>query len=347
MIDKKLIRGVLVWGTGSCSESFLKSYPKLKVKYFLDNDKSKHGKIFKNKKITSFSLYKKGDGHIIICSEYFPEIGKQLVSEGLKYGQDFSNYEDYLISDIDNFIISFPKCGRTWLRTIIGRVFQRHYKLKESELMYLTSAPLEYKNRIPVVMAYHDQHPHHKPGGQISSYKHRYRGKNVILMVRNPDDVLLSLYYHMKFRAKNTALDKSSFVRGKIDPLIEYYNSWVENKNLFNRFDIVVYENLHSNPVVEVRKVLGVFCPSEKISDDTIAEAIEYSSFSKMRKYEEINKFKDATLKKFGSDSRSLKTRKGVVGSAQKELSKSDQVYINKIVNKRLDSRIKDLLDKN
>lgn len=345
MIEKSKLDGdVLIWGTGSCAESFLRSYPDLKVRYFLDNDKSKHGKDFKDKKIRSFDDYRKGDGHIIICSEYFPEIDEQLVACGLEYGKDFSNYEDHLIRDVQNFIISFPKCGRTWLRTIIGRIFQKHYGLEESEIMYLTSAPIECEGRIPVAMAYHDQHPHHRKKGQISNQKSRYEGKNIILMVRNPDDVLLSLYYHMKFRAKNTKLDKSEFVREKVGSLIDYYNTWVDNKEFFNRFDIVVYKKLHSDPVGEIKKVLRVFCPNEKISDAVIEEAIDYSSFSKMRKYEKENRFKDQTLKRLDSDSRSFKTRKGVVGSAKKELKKSDHEYIEKVVEKYLCKEIKGLL---
>ena len=40
----------------------------------------------------------------------------------------------------DYFLISFPKCGRTWLRLMLGEVLRRRYEIPKSKTMGITLA---------------------------------------------------------------------------------------------------------------------------------------------------------------------------------------------------------------
>lgn len=344
LIKNKKFNELIIWGTGACTESFMKSYPELNVSFFMDNNPKRWNNFHMGKEILPPPANydnEKSNKHIIVCSEYFPEINKQLMDLGYAYGKDFTNYEDYLINDVNNFIISFPKCGRTWLRTIIGRIYQNHYNLDETNLLYLTDAPISLTNDFPVILAYHDQHPQHlKSKANVNHEKSRYKNKNIVFLLRNPHDTLLSLYYHMRYRAKNTSLSLTDFIRTKTEIIIEYYNSWINNQSLFNRFEIVQYEKLHKDPFGEVKKALSIFNPNENIQDSIIQEAIEFSSFENMRKIEQKNIFGHDSLKSKCDDPNALKTRKGKIGTAKDELNIDDYNFIESKIQKYLDQRI-------
>ena len=101
--------------------------------------------------------------------------------------------EKYLHFGADLYIISFPKCGRTWLRLIIGKYIQECYGLKDvpkSEILELT--PLSrYKRKIPTIRVTHDDDPHKKIPKDIETNKKKYRRKKIIFMVRDPRDVIV------------------------------------------------------------------------------------------------------------------------------------------------------------
>lgn len=339
---------LIIWGTGACTERFLKKYPRLKVSYFIDNNPTRwHNKHMRRIILPPPAVCdnKNSNFHIIVCSEFFPDINKQLLGLGYSYGKHFTNYEDYLISDVKNFIISFPKCGRTWFRTIIGRIYQKHYNLDEQNLLYLTDAPSLLNNSVPEILALHDQQPHYiESKNIITQTKTRYENKNIVFMLRNPHEVLVSLYYHMCHRTKYTSLSLTEIVKSKTEVIIEYYNTWYNNQRLFNRFEIVQYDKLHKDPFGEIKKALSVFNPNECIQDLIIQEAIEFSSFKNMRKLEKTNAFGSPHLNSTGNDTNSYKTRKGKIGTAKEELNTSDYDYIESRVHKYLDKRILKLL---
>ena len=57
-------------------------------------------------------------------------------------------------------MISFPKCGRTWLRVMIGKVLQLHFKTSESDILTLPSS--RELSDYPGLVFIHDDDVHWK-----------------------------------------------------------------------------------------------------------------------------------------------------------------------------------------
>lgn len=77
---------------------------------FIDNDEKKHNKIFNDKKIVSLDAIKQTNSmHIIICSQFYLEIARQLINNNIKKFSIFQfitsniadNLSDYIVQDYD------------------------------------------------------------------------------------------------------------------------------------------------------------------------------------------------------------------------------------------------------
>ncbi|NEN88672.1 MAG: sulfotransferase domain-containing protein [Okeania sp. SIO3H1] len=241
-------------------------------------------------------------------------------------------------NESDFFLISFPKCGRTWLRLMLGRVLQTHFKLKNTNLLELDKLR-QLDPDIPKIWVSHDDEPQWKNPEELITSKAEYQEKRVIFLVRDPRDAIVSNYYQKTKRrlAYNGSL--SEFIReenGRFTTLIRFYNIWAENRNVPQDFLLVRYEEIHRDRQKELRRVLH-FLDLPEIADALIAEAGEYASFENMRKMEVENQFKSRRMSAVDpGDINSYKTRRGKVGGFKNELSTADIDDLNRIMQKSL-----------
>src|SRR5688572_17508542 len=84
----------------------------------------------------------------------------------------------------DVYLVSFPTCGRTWLRVMLGRVHRR----------------AERDPGVSCSVATHDDDAQWKAPEDVDIDKSRYRGTRVVLLVRDPRDVIVSLYHQRRGR---------------------------------------------------------------------------------------------------------------------------------------------------
>ena len=185
--------------------------------------------------------------------------------------------------------------------------------------------------------------------------KHDPSKISALFMYRDPRDCVVSRYFEITRRplkryprplkkinnekVSNSVL--SDYIRRGdqygIEYIVAYMNEWIKSKESFNSFLPIAYEELHSNTVAEISKILeflGVYC-----SEDVIEESVEYSSFHNMRKIEESGK---GNLIKsyhgtFGrrhkkSDPESFRTRKGKIGSFVEYLNAEDIQFSNDVI---------------
>jgi len=264
----------------------------------------------------------------------------------------------YLHDAADAYLISFPKCGRTWLRLMIGKALQQQFNLSspniEQETLELT--PLaKYDPKIPKVAIAHEDNPHWKKPEELQTDKSQYKNVKVIFLVRDPRDVVVSLYFEQKKRSnfwKEANLynlkeyqdrikpyegSLSEFIYepiGSLNTLIEYYNIWDKNRLIPESFLVVCYEDLHKNPHAELMKVLEFLGVTYR--DEVIDEAVASTSFDKMRQREKSNAdnpmLKPANVK----DEESYKTRKGKVGNFTEYLNEAEIAYINQVIAEKL-----------
>jgi hypothetical protein len=232
----------------------------------------------------------------------------------------------------DAVLVSFPKCGRTWLRVLIGRAIQQQFGLPEGASLIELHRLAELGPGIPCVFATHDDDAQWKAAADVEADKSAYRDRRVILLVRDPRDVIVSLYHQMRDRrgAYDGALP--AFVRepvGGFDSLLRFYDAWAGALDDLDEVLLVRYEDLHADPGAELRRVLA-FIGMVGVDDAVIDDAVRYGSFDHMRQLEEGDLLGSEKLRPVRpGDLDTYKTRRGVVGGHRLELSPDDIAFLD------------------
>ncbi len=242
---------------------------------------------------------------------------------------------------IDYYIVSHPKAGRTWLRTILAKIISEHFKIP-MQLNLLTVR--RYNRNIPGV-----EFTHAKSG---IKYRMRYsahpqfqipwhiKRKPAIFLARDPRDTVVSFYYQARKRRGVYVGSLSDFIRDErlgIDSVVDFMNVWAGYiKENPDKTLLVSYEQLHTDTVSTVRRVLD-FMNLNMVDDDTIRSAVAFASFENLRKLEASGYFNEDILRPADpNDPNSYKVRKGKIGSYLEELSPEDIEYVERAV-ERLD----------
>jgi hypothetical protein len=241
-------------------------------------------------------------------------------------------------------LVSFPKCGRTWLRLLIGRSFQVGFQMHGINPFELHEFGKHHLG-IPLVKVFHDDRPLWKTPEELKSSKTVFKDKRVIFLVRDPRDVVVSGYFERKKRV-HIYSDKpryegtlSSYLHepvGSIDTIIRYYKIWDKNRHIPEAFLLLRYEDMHENTERELRRVLD-FLGLSNMSDQVIQEAVRYASFENMHDMEKQDALETFRLRPGALEDReSFKTRKGKVGGYMEYLSPEEILYLNEKLSKDL-----------
>jgi hypothetical protein len=234
----------------------------------------------------------------------------------------------------DAALVSYPKCGRTWLRMMIGSAIADHYALGSSDvadmqdLFTLTARRPAYAG--PRIHVTHDRKPHLRAPREVRWSKASYRDTAVVFLVRDPRDVMVSLYFERAKRSTNakyyggTLPEFLAEERGGVDTLIAFYNSWADQASVPQRFLLTRYEELRADPAAGLREVLD-FLGLDDVSDRSVEHAVEAARFERMRKLEEAGQASTDKLRPgVAGDEESYKTRRGIVGGYTDYLTPGD-----------------------
>lgn len=243
--------------------------------------------------------------------------------------------ETYLLSrfdrvDPDIYVISYPKCGRTWLRVML----HRYLELSGHELRLYNDRALLGVVGGPTIKFEHDQGnwvPAPRHIHQLSFRTEKYRGKKVIFLTRDPRDVLVSAWYHLTYRERILDMPLSEFVRDPlvgVHKIITFTNMWLDNKHIPARFLLMTYEAIHVDPYASFAAALELM--DYEVERSRLEQAIEASSFDKMKQMEKSGVLKEPWMKPGAKESNaSMKVRKGQIGGYREELSSEDIAYID------------------
>lgn len=243
-------------------------------------------------------------------------------------------------NDADAFMISYPKCGRTWLRVMLGRALYRHAgvdDLRPDGTRLLYPEGVEQLKGVPRISFTHDGRPTRGTLDEIETDKSRYAGKAVVLLIRDLRDVAVSYYFHETRRTKRFYPkweiakfhgEISEFLHsdvGGVEHFVRFYNIWADNREIPDCLLLMKYEELRRDPVHQLRRLLK-FLGVEGVADETIGDAVEFSSFDKMKAMEKEGTFKHPHYMKPGdsTDEESFKVRRGKVGGFEDYLSPQD-----------------------
>jgi hypothetical protein len=214
------------------------------------------------------------------------------------------------------FLVSYPKCGRTWLRMLLSRALEIHYGAPEVD--YLGGAFLGGNvPGAPRVRVTHDDDPQWKTPRGLDRRKRRYRGKRVVLLVRDPRDVVVSMYFERSRRERAYSGTLSEFLherRGSLDTILGYYNVWARSRGIPSELLVVRYEDLRRDTERELERLLA-FLGVRDVAAATVREAVRFASFESMREMESTGSLESNRLRpRDPNDPESFKTRRGKVG---------------------------------
>lgn len=215
----------------------------------------------------------------------------------------------------DVLLISYPKCGRTWLRMLLSRVLQLHCGIEDVEYM-ATDVLGGGVGDVPHIRISHDDNPHWKTAARLTTSKRRYRRKKVILLVRDPRDVVVSMYFERTRRERAYEGSLHEFLhepKGSLETMLAYYNVWARERTAPADFFLVRYEDLKRDTAGTLGRLLSFI--GVNATDEHIAEAVSFASFQNMRKMESNQLLDSGRLRpRDPDDVESFKTRRGVVG---------------------------------
>lgn len=230
----------------------------------------------------------------------------------------------------DAFLISFPKCGRTWLRVMLGHAMADAAGIKVGNPMRFTKAEAVAPG-VPRILATHDDSPQNKPADTVLRSKRAYSGTKVVFLVRDPRDVIVSLYFHVtRRRGRHYDGTISDFVRdrnGSLASLLAFYDAWIAQDD--TPVLLVRYEAMQDDPGRELQRVLE-FVGVRGLAEGAVARAVEQASFERLQRAEREGTANTKALRTSKADDpESFKVRRGKVGGYVDYLTPEDIRFVD------------------
>ncbi|BAP56001.1 sulfotransferase [Thioploca ingrica] len=232
---------------------------------------------------------------------------------GYEFGRAVTIFPD------DILIVSYPKSGNTWTRFLIANLL-------------FPQEPITFANiedKIPDIYQSKERELLHIPRPRILK-SHEYfdpRYQRIIYIVRDPRDIAISLYYYnIKFGVFNDNYSIDSFIIEHFTKKMNINNfgtwgedvgSWLGAKKDDSNFLLLRYEDMLSDPKIELKKIAHHLKIS--VTDELIDKVIKQSSFEHMQLLEN----NQSNLWKLTKNTRKDKffVRSGQSGQWQNKLS--------------------------
>ena len=236
--------------------------------------------------------------------------------------------------NMQNVVISFPKCGRTWLRVLLGKAMCDQYGLDDKQCLDPPAGRLRMRKYPMFRHSITSDHTVHIASGDswksLPNHIDSYKNFRVCLLVRNPMDVMVSYFCHRSYRSDDTGFrgSISEFIRTEsygVDKLLYYWNLWDQNKAILKDYKVLTYEAMHADAFAVVRDV-AEFC-GLRVADKHLKAAVAFSKFESLKKKQNEQYFQDSEFA-VPTNPEGQKVRRGEVGGYEDYLSADDVAYI-------------------
>lgn len=232
----------------------------------------------------------------------------------------------------DGFVVSIPKCGRTWFRVL----FDAYGCIRAGQ------EPRTGTDVLPALGLPHVRFTHDRWEVRTSRWWDRVRGKHlvaagqtgkpIVLLVRDPRDVIVSLYHHLSKRDQRFEGSLGQFLRHGVfgvEGIVGDMNAWWREWGAAENVLLVRYEDCRAETARELRRMtehLG-FGSADPAALDS---AVEFASFDNMKAMERRGEFREGFLRtEPGGDANAFKVRSGKVGGYREVLSTADQDFVD------------------
>jgi hypothetical protein len=245
--------------------------------------------------------------------------------------------------DDDVFALSIGKSGRTWLRVLLNKYISLEYGLpfELGDMSKLNKA-------IPSICYSHEMWRTFSHASVFERMFGKYVipdsiifTKKVIVLYRDPRDVVVSLYFQATKRSsQKLRCDMSDFIKDKkygIYNIIRVLNIWKRRFKNHPGSLWLSYEDLRKDTRGEFLKALE-FIGFDGIDPRVVEDTVEFSRFENMKRMEASGAFDKSILQPSdASDPDSFKVRAGKVGGYKSYFKDTDLKYLEDAM-KRLDS---------
>jgi hypothetical protein len=221
-------------------------------------------------------------------------------------------------------VISYPKSGRTWLRAMLSLYFAKLYGTPKDLLIDFANLH-NLDHRVPRIYFSHEA-DYKGPPESVRIDRRQLRRKKLVFLVRDPRDVIVSLYAHRVHRSRNWEGPIARFVAGEeggFATTLRYYRDWNEFLKEHGKALVLRYEDLHGDPAGSFERLLRYLGqPVDKAAlDATVAE----TQFAELQKMESEAQFRSTRLNakaqgKEQGNPQALKVRRGRVGGFAEDL---------------------------
>lgn len=246
------------------------------------------------------------------------------------------------LAQADAAIVSFPKSGRTFVRAMLSRVFERRFGIDERRLLEfpdLLAAPPE----VPRLLFTHAGDAM-RSAEEIALDARAYDHCTVILLARHPGDVVISWYHQLKHRDRGRASHRAAeepleqFIwrpHGGIPAIVEFMNAWADYAARRAGAEILRYEDFLADAQTALRKLterIGV-----QVNQADIEDAVAFGAFDNLKDLERNGYFQSSRLRvaRNGVEA-SHKVRRGISGGYRTELKAEDVARIDRFISENL-----------
>lgn len=245
------------------------------------------------------------------------------------------------LSEADAVIISFPKSGRTFVRAMIARLYQRRFGIDERKLLefpMLRRAPAS----VPRLLFTHAGDPMRR-AQRIDPDLTAYDRANSVLIARHPGDIAVSRYHHLRHRSRDRTRRRlaqqslETFVwteQGGVPTIVEFLNRFAALRGL----TIMRYEDFLAEPRGSLRTLAQAI--GLEVDEKDIREAVDFASLPNLRQREREGYFSSPRLRPARKgDEQSGKVREGTSGSYRTQLDPEQANLIDQYIREHLDPR--------
>jgi len=204
----------------------------------------------------------------------------------------------------DYVLMSWGKSGRTWLRVMMSRFYQRKFGLVNRQMLGFDN--YHHMNAaIPRVFFTHGNYLRNYTGDW--STKADFYGKKIIMLVRDPRDVAVSQFFQWKYRMKRNKkalnwypphgadISLFEFVMNEdagLPCIIEFFNTWARELPRVKASLIIRYEDMRKDPAAALSQIFDFM--GTPGTEAEIQDAVDYASYENMKKLEEKNAFRSS-----------------------------------------------------
>ena len=193
----------------------------------------------------------------------------------------------------DVVVVTHAKSGRTWLLVMISHLFHLKYGTPAEEIIKFDNLH-RLEPRIPKL--YFTRFTGLAPDADGRRSCNLDPATKLIFLFRDPRDIAVSYYFHLRNRSTaveraHKAVSDAAVAKPIFDfvvddavglpRIIRLMNRWLDEMAALDHAILVRYEDLHADPIAELRRVMafvGILA-----ADAELERAVEFASFANLQ----------------------------------------------------------------